>query len=65
LKEKSCFWEVLFITARGFRRRFKETLKLNDETALFRNTVKFSVALGRYLRFNVTGNFTYDELVEK
>lgn len=50
----------------GLRRRFKETLKLNDETALFPDYGRISVALGAALCASMSQeSYTYDELVEK
>ena len=50
---------------RGLRRRFRETLKLTDETAVFPEYGRFAVALGAAMYSASGAPVCYGELVEK
>ncbi len=51
---------------KGLQDRFKETLKLSDENAVFPDYAQYSVAIGTAIYASKCNNtFTYDELITK
>lgn len=51
---------------KGLQERFKETLKLSDENAVFPDYAQYSVAIGTAIYASrCSQTFTYDEIIEK